>query len=387
MTGALADVWIRPAPKGEDTLKTAVVTDGRYRASIAAVRALGEAGFRVIVTQTKGEAAMEPASFASRFTGETRWIEGSCQEAAYGQRLMDLLKEYDHPVLFCTGADTLHLISRQREEFAQVADFLVAPPQVLDALNDKEQVHQRCLALGIPVPEEYTGLPDRFPVVIKPHCGEKFGLKAKDRYVIARSREDYETHYAAMRRYDASPIVQEKVEGPGEGANLLLDANSRLVCALCHRRLREYPVTGGPSTCCVSFYDENMIRQAHDLLASFGFVGMAMVEFKGGRVLEVNPRVWGSFPMTACCESPFTALYAQAAQGERVDYTPCNYRQGVKMRYLLNDGAATLGYLRQGNLKQALGGVVDFFFTREALYRKDDKKAYQTYLRNSWKGR
>ena len=368
-------------------MKTAVVTDGRYRASIAAVRALGEAGFRVIVTQTQGEAAMEPAAFASRFTGAYRWIEGSCKEAAYGQRLLELLREYDRPVLFCTGADTLNLVSRRRAEFAQAADFLVAPPEVLDALNDKAAVHERCLELGIPVPREYTGPPEAFPVVIKPHCGEKFGLKAKDRYVIARNGEDYEKYYAAMGRYDPNPIVQEKVEGPGEGVNLLLDGDSRLICAFCHRRLREYPVTGGPSTCCVSFYDGDMIRQAYELLASFGFVGMAMVEFKGGRVLEVNPRVWGSFPMTACCRSPFTARYAQAAQGERLDYAPGDFRQGVKMRYLFNDGAATLGYLRHGNWKQALSGVADFFFTPEALYRKDDKKAYRAYLRNSWKGR
>lgn len=368
-------------------MKTAVVTDGRYRASIAAVRALGEAGFRVVVTQTKEEAALEPASFASRFAGETRWIPGSCKEASYGQRLLDLLGEYDRPVLFCTGADTLNLVSRRQEKFAQRADFLVAPPEVLDALNDKETVHRRCLERGIPVPREYDGQPDRYPVVIKPRCGEKFGLKAKDRYVIANSGEDYETHYGRMGQYGGPPIVQEKVEGPGEGVNLLLDKGSRLVCAFCHRRLREYPVTGGPSTCCVSFYDQERIRQAYDLLASFGFVGMAMVEFKGGRVLEVNPRVWGSFPLSACCGSPFTALYARAAQGGTLEYAPANYRQGVKMRYLFNDGAATLGYLRRGDWKRALGGMADFFFTREALYRKDDKEAYRAYLRNSWKGR
>ena len=57
------------------------------------------------------------------------------------------------------------------------------------------------------------------------------------------------------------------------------------------------------------------------------------------------------------------------------------------MRYLFHDGAATLGYLRRGNWRQALGGVVDFFTTREALDRKDDKPAYRAYLRNSWKGR
>lgn len=88
-------------------------------------------------------------------------------------------------------------------------------------------------------------MPDRFPVVIKPHCGEKAGLKAKDRYQIARDPGEYARQYAAMGLYDPSPIVQEKVEGPGEGVNLLLDQSSRLVCAFCHRRLPGVSGYGG----------------------------------------------------------------------------------------------------------------------------------------------
>ena len=171
-------------------MKTAVVTDGKYRASLAAVRALGAAGFRVVVTQTKGEAAAAPASFLSRYAAETRWIDGSCKDDAYGQNLLALLGEYDTPVLFCTGADTLNLVSRRREEFAAAARFLVAPPRVLDDLNDKETVHQRAIELGLPVPEEFVAVPDRYPVVIKPHCGEKVGLKARERYVIAENTAD-----------------------------------------------------------------------------------------------------------------------------------------------------------------------------------------------------
>ena len=176
-------------------MKTAVVTDGKYRASLAAVRALGEAGFRVVVTQTRAEATVTPASFVSRFAAETRWIPGSCREADYGTRLRELLEAYDHPVLFCTGADTLNLVSSRREELAR------------------------------------------------------------------------------------------------------------------------------------------------------------------------------------------------AAQGETLSYMPEDYQVGVKMRYLFHDGAATLGYLRQGDWRRALAGVADFFRTPEALYRKDDKGAYRAYLRNSLKGR
>lgn len=367
-------------------MKTVVVTDGKYRASLAAVRVLGAAGYPVVVTQTREDSPTVPASFRSRYTARSVWIDGSSKDADYPQRLLLLLKTLEHPVLFCTGADTLNQVSRHREDFAPLADFLIAEPEVLDQLNDKACVHRRCLELDIPVPRSYDAQPETYPVVIKPHCGEKFGLKARDRYVIAQNPTEFQEKYQAMARY-GPPIVQEKLEGDGEGADLLLGPEGELLCALCHRRLREYPVTGGPSTCCVSFYDEAMIRQSHALLKSFGFVGMAMVEWKGRRVLEVNPRVWGSFPLTACCGSPYTLRYAQAAAGEAVSYTPQDFQSGVKMRFLFNDGAATLGYLRRGDWKRAMGGVTDFFRVREAFDQKDDRGAYRAYLKNSLRKR
>lgn len=362
---------------------TVVITDGKYRASIAAIRMLGRAGYRVVVTQTRGDCALEPPGFASRYASESRWLEGSADDPTYPDRLYALLAEYEHPALFCAGAATLNAVAEQRERFAKVCDFLIAPTEVLDALNDKEAVHRRCGELGIPVPRQFEGEPDAYPVVIKPHCGEKFGLKAKDRYAVARNREEYAAKRAAMERYDPRPIVQERVEGAGAGASLLLDGESRLICALCHRRVREYPMTGGPSTCCESFYDEAMINRAYELLASFGFVGMAMVEFKGDRVLEVNPRVWGSFPMTERADSPFALRYVRAAAGERLDYAPRDYKTGVRMRFTLNDGAAMLDYLRHGRPGSFFQGMADWFRAREALGAKDDPAPFRRYLRNT----
>ena len=42
-------------------MKTALVTDGKYRSSIAAVRALHRAGYRVVVTQTRADVQSAPA--------------------------------------------------------------------------------------------------------------------------------------------------------------------------------------------------------------------------------------------------------------------------------------------------------------------------------------
>ncbi len=365
-------------------MQAVVVTDAKYRSAIAAVRTLGRAGYRVVVTQTKGDCPVEPGAFVSRFTAERRWIDGSATDAEYPERLRSLLAEYDHPVLFCIGAATLSAVSAERERFAPLCDFLIAPPETLQSLNDKEVVHQRALELGLPVPREYhSGEELSYPVVVKPHCGEKFGLKAKDRYAIAENPADYARIMDSMRRYDPEPIVQQKVSGDGFGASLLLDRDSRLVGAVCHRRIREYPITGGPSTCCESIYDPEKIDIAYRLLSSFRFVGMAMVEFKGDCILEVNPRIWGSFPLTDCADSPFACRYARSAAGEVLDYQPQDYKIGVRMRFLLNDTAAILQSLRHGNWSAGFSGLADCFRAREALSRRDDPAPFRRYLKGT----
>lgn len=365
-------------------MKTAIVTDGKYRSSIAAVRALHRAGYQVIVTQTRADVHAVPAVASSRCCAAFRWIDGAAADADYADRLAALLETYDRPVLFCVGAVTLNTVAAQRERFAQVADFLIAPRPVLDALNDKEMVHARAQSLGIPVPRQYDGVtPEHYPVVIKPHCGEKFGLKAADRYAVADTPEAYAQLLARMQRYDPAPIVQDRITGPGIGVSLLLDRDGRLICALCHRRIREYPVTGGPSTCCESFYDAALIDRAYRLLHSFGFTGMAMVEFKGDCLLEVNPRVWGSFPMTEAAQSPFAAHYARAAAGERVTYAAQDYRPGVRMRFLLNDTLAALHYLRAGRIGVFLRSIADLFTAKEALRCRGDNRVFWVYLKNS----
>ena len=177
--------------------------------------------------------------------------------------------------------------------------------------------------------------------------------------------------------------MQQKITGAGAGVSLLLGRESELLGALCHRRVREYPITGGPSTCCESFYDEKMIDEAYKLLNSFHFTGLAMVEFKGDCILEVNPRVWGSFPMTEVAQSPIVAHYAQAAQGGQVTYTAKDYRTGVKMRFFLNDTVAALSYLKAGRVKEGLRGLGDFFTAKEALSAKGDGKVMRAYLKKS----
>ena len=390
-------------------MKTVIITDGKYRSALAAARDLGRAGYRVVVTQTRADCAAEPPVFASVFASG-RWIEGGVGDLEYPDRLFELIAGLGHgdgeakdnaepkegaeqadaanaavvsrPVLLCVGAGTLNAVARERERFAAVADFLIAAPEVLDALNDKEAVHARAMELGLPVPREYEGEPEAYPVVIKPHCGEKAGLKAADRYAVARDAAEFREKYEKMKAHDPAPIVQERVEGAGGGVSLLLGRESELLGAICHRRLREYPMSGGPSTCCVTTFDPARIEQAHALLRSFGFVGLAMVEFKGDCILEVNPRIWGSFPLTVFAGSSICRSYALAAAGEAVTGEAADDELGKKMRFCFNDLAASADLLRHGKLKAGCSGLLDFFRVPEALKDREDLAAYRAYLRS-----
>ncbi len=364
-------------------MQTVLITDAKYRASLAAVRVLGRAGYRVVAAQTRADCPWTPPAFASRYVAERHWLPGSASDPNYSEYLLALLERYDAPILFCTGAATLNVVSWQRERFRTLSRFLIASPGSLDALNDKEAVHRRCLELKIPVPFEYQGKPDAYPVVVKPHCGEKFGLKAQERYRIARDEKEWRAAVAAMGAYDAAPLVQEYVQGEAAGASLLMGRDGALLGALCHRRVREYPISGGPSSCCDSIYNDHLVEQAHKLLKSFGFQGLAMVEFKGGRVLEVNPRIWGSFPLTEKARSPLALRYVQAAAGVPAPYAPRDYREGVRMRFLLNDTAAMFSLLRHGRFRAFFAALPDCLFAQEALSSWRDPAPMFRYLGNT----
>ena len=360
---------------------TVIITDGRYRSAISAARELGRAGYDVVVTETRADTPEDPPVFSSRFA-RGAWITGSVRDAGYPDRLLAFLRNYDRPVLMPVGAATLKAVSERKAEFAEISDFLVAGPSALEALNDKNRVHEAAEKLGLPVPRQYDGVPERYPVIVKPRCGEAGGLKAKDRYCVANNAEELSGALERFRAYDPDPIVQERIMGDGEGVSVLMAEGSRLVRAICHRRIREYPMSGGPSTCCVSEYDAGKIDAAVRLLTYFGFVGLAMVEFKGDRILEVNPRIWGSFPLTVITGAGFCESYAREAKGEIVPYTPKNYETGRKMRFFINDLAACADLLRHGRLREGASGLLDVFRVPEGLADPEDRKAYQKYIKS-----
>lgn len=382
---------------------TAIVTDVHYRMSLALIRDLAQAGVKVICCERENVPA--PLGFASKYTARavTLPAEGYL-EALYALCAQVSREEGENPALLPVGAATLALLVENGAKFDPVCGLLIPTPGQLDTFNSKAAVAALGEELGVPVPRQFApaegeSLADFFarlplPCVVKPLCGEKFGLSAAQRYVIvtdtAQGRAAYEKFCSLTGE---APLVQEYLPGGALGCSVLA-REGEVLASLSHRRLREYPVSGGPSACCERISRPDLEDYAARMVKKTGYSGLAMFEFKEDaqgepRLLEVNPRVWGTFPLTRVSRSGIPLLWCAASwnagnPGREVSLPQSPEPKSRKMNFFPSDLISGLGYLKKGKPGKAFGALVDLLnpTVRDGLWEWGDPRPGLMYYRS-----
>lgn len=368
-----------------------LVTDIKYRMALSAVRDLADAG-HVVYGLHFGQGT--PPAAACRGLRGCRCVP-ECAGARRAQAVLDYARELQAQV-FPVGAATIAALAEAD------AGLLVPAPEQLRLANSKDALLAFASQEGVPVPEAFEtpeAAEEALPVVLKYRNGEALGLSAPQRYVIAHTPEELHRAWARMGAVaaeggQAAPLIQRYVSGSGWGVSCVFDRDSRPVRVLCHRRVREYPVTGGPSACCEAVWNEAMVRAAIHLLRAMRWQGVAMVEFKGApddfALMEINPRIWGSFPLTRVSGSGFADAYVRAAAGERLPVSDApQYRVGARMGFSLSNLAAGAAWLRRGKLGACLAALRDAlgFGVRDGAFEWRDLRASLRYLWSATFGR
>ena len=320
------------------------VTDGYWRKTVAAVRALGRAGLRVTVSEST---YLAPALFSRYCYRRVRSPSPVLQPSQYLDFLEDYLHRHPHQVLMPMEEDTLLLIAQHRERFSPITRLPFAAYDNLLFARDKLKVLRQAQALDIPTPKTYeiTSIDEidpltrqlQYPVVVKPRVGSG---SAGMCYVSEPSQLS-----PALERLFLSgqlPLVQERLpaDGAGIGASFLLDQEHQIRASFIHRRIREYPVEGGPSTLRESIIHDQVRHDGARLLQNLHLTGVAMVEFKidsrdgKAKLLEVNPRFWGSLALAINAGVNFPYLLTLMAL--ELDFSPVlDYMLGHLCRWLL----------------------------------------------------
>ncbi len=322
-----------------------LILDGFWNKTLAAVRSLGGRGFFIAV----GEHTRLAPGFFSRFCAR-RFLHPSVVECPeqFLAALEGELAAGEYDALLAMELSTQFLVTKNRSRLERLVRIPFADADLTLRIHDKGFLTAFARERGIdcPVtffpsgPEEASALATElpYPVLIKPrHSSGGRGILKVD------AESDFLSGYVRVHARSPAPIIQERIPPGGEalGVGVLMNFASVPRGSFAYRRLREYPITGGPSTLRESVAGPNIRGIAERLLTALGWVGVAMVEFRvdprDGRpkLLEVNPRFWGSLHHAIVCGVDFPyLLYRMAVEGDvpRVD----GYAVGVKSRSMLH---------------------------------------------------
>jgi predicted ATP-grasp superfamily ATP-dependent carboligase len=282
---------------------------------------------------------------------------------------------------------TTDLLLRHRSLWPNVL-LPFAPIATIDALSDKVALYERALTLGIPVPRSVVvhSAADLakaiaeigFPAVLKPARSRiRRGNRFLSTSVVRVDDPDEALRQAAMPAFSASPyLFQGLVAGEGNGVFALYN-HGQAMGFFAHRRLREKPPQGGVSVLSESCSPApESLLLAKKLLDDAAWHGIAMVEFKGRYLMEVNARCWGSLQLAIDAGADFPRLLIeQAINGTASEIG--EYRKGVRLRWLLGDLDRLYLVMRHRNPRESLPELGRFLRpsscnTRHEVFRWND---------------
>ena len=331
---------------------TVFVTDGAERTSLAITRSLGKVG----IDSHSGESYRFSTTSLSKYCKKSFiYPDPQIDCNRFIDRLVDILKDGDYDVLYSSREVTTIPISYHKKMLEKYVEVPFPDYEKILMTHDKAKTFKFAMEHGIPVPEthivesmdeleEISGTIE-YPVVVKSRyktaweSGKPVMLKVTSKNYASNRDDLINASHEIFKKSGKMPIVQEYIHGDGYGVEVLFNHGEPRAIFM-HKRLREYPITGGASTLRESIYNERMKNVALDLMGGMGWHGVAMVEFKldakdgEPKLMEVNGRFWGSLPLSIASGVDFPyLLHTMVTEG---DVEPVfEYKTGVKCRWLI----------------------------------------------------
>jgi len=194
--------------------------------------------------------------------------------------------------------------------------FLLPSREAFDLTSHKGSFQRYCELHQFPVPQSFKKteiLSPKFsfhPLIAKPFSGEgSVGIK----------HIDYPEQLSLLKSINSDDyLVQEKIQGVQKVAGaFFLCKNGTVLSQYTHQRLRTFPENGGVTVYSKSGSNKEILDIGAQLLRSLNWNGLAMIEFmqdnasKEWKIIELNPRLWGSVLLSAFNRSQMLQAYVQ----------------------------------------------------------------------------
>lgn len=265
--------------------------------------------------------------------------------------LYKIIDDSDIDVLFPMSNETVLKISENKREFEDVCEVPIPDNDILMKAYDKLETAKFAEKIKVPIPKTYffdsieelrifSEVAD-YPLIIKPRMGGGASIYL---YKV-NSRDELISAYNKIVKEYGSPIIQEYIPGDSgqmHMANVLFDKKANPLVLFTAKKIREYPIKGGVTSCGISTFESNLIEISTRLFRQLGWYGIAEAEFKVDprdgipKLIEINPRFWQYLQLPIACGVNFPYLLYKTALDEEIEYIT-EYKTGLKYINPLKD--------------------------------------------------
>lgn len=306
-----------------------LVTQGELKQTLAVVRELGRNGHFVEVISL-GRHSMHGIAIASfsKYCRRHHKVSTYINEKQFINEVIDIIKNEKYDFIIPIGAPFVEWLVRNKAVIEQHAIVPFPSEEKIKNLENKKFTTALAKQLCIPIPfsiypnsiEQVMSESDiiQYPVVIKANK-EVGGNIVEYAYNKNELIEKYKEVVKKYNLYDDLPVLQEYLTGRGAGF-FALYVSGKFVQGFQHHRVREYPLSGGSSTCAQSVSDDLVLEYGKRILDETQWDGVAMVEFKYNAkgipcFLEINPKFWGSYDLSVKCGVNFAHKLVLSKKG------------------------------------------------------------------------
>lgn len=280
-----------------------LITDGANKNTLAILRHLDHHEIQIDVTSNLPK-LLTLCSY-SRFCKKTIYINSNPVDSErYAEEIMKILKNGNYDVFIPVGLYSNIMASKFKNEIQSFVNISIADWKYLKIAANKDLTLKLASTIGLPIPKTLVINNSRdlcniidFPVVIKSSDGKNFIKYCNN------NQELLENYKEISSKSRTQIICQEYIEGFGCGFFGIYH-NGELRSYFLHKRLKEFPISGGSSAVAESFFDEKLYQYGKRICDELNWDGPIMVEFKYDlfgkdyKLIEINPKLWGSLDLT-----------------------------------------------------------------------------------------
>ena len=329
--------------KAQDSGKRPVLVMGwAARIVVPIARSLHEIGVPVDVV----DFALAPRVSSRAIREFRRVARPDLDRAQFVEQLRQFVQQGGHDMVIPSDDQTLSALTDHYDDLKDLLYIGCPPPETANLVLNKISTLEVAQQCGIRTPntklisnsaqlfESVGSLP--FPWMLKPAQKETRLEETKSRTLA--TADHVTANFPTGKTFTPPMLLQEYCPGAGVGVEILMH-KGECWAVFQHRRLKEFPYTGGFSVTAVAERpDPMLVEKSSALLRALRWEGPAMVEFKvntpdGDAVLmEVNGRYWGTISLPIFAGINFPLYHWQLIHGE-IPAIPEEYAVGTKWRW------------------------------------------------------